>query len=179
MRPLTAPLHPITEENELPNYPLIFTFRDVITGNGYLAGVTVTGNALMVFEDEKWWAYGVRPAGLAECGTTPQEAYARFMQRLKLVLFDIAEETDSFMTFRQAVEDFYYEPDAEEETRWNDAFLALREGRVVPEAPFSELPRNAPETRPTQISVERLDKPQTRFKPTDNVPCQFSLAAAA
>jgi len=163
----------------MANYPLMFTFRDAVSGNGFLAGITLSGRALMVEEEDgSWWMYGVRPAGIAEAGATPQEAYFRFRNRYKSVLFDIAEETRDFEAFRKLVEGFYSEPDHDEEKRWEDAFRALRSGIVVPERPFSDLPRESPESRPSQIAITRLDEIR-RFQASDNVSDTFVMAAAA
>ena len=50
----------------MASYPVMFTLRDTVSGNGFLAGITLTGRALMKREDdEKWWIYGVRPAAIA------------------------------------------------------------------------------------------------------------------
>ena len=167
-----------TKSREMPLYPLMFTFRDAISGNGFLAGVTLSGRALMVHEDDAWWIYGVRPGAIAETGETPQEAFLRFRNTYKLALFDIAAESENFDAFKKEAERFYYEPDNEEERRWTAAFQDLRSGKVQPEAPFASLPIEAPETRPTQITVERLDATSsTRFTPTDNVPDLYSRAA--
>lgn len=181
---LTRPTPPpgFDEGEIMTHYPLIFTVRDTVSGDGFLAGVTLSGRALMVHEqdDGKWWIYGVRPGALAETGNTPQETFSRFRNSYKTVLFDIAEEVSNFEEFKQEVERFYYEPDEEEERRWMAAFLALRSGEVVPEPPFfSELPKEPPEKRPTQIAVERLDKANSRYTTTDNVPDFFAFAAAA
>ena len=162
----------------MPHYPLMFTFRDAVSGNGFLAGVTLSGRALMVHEDDEWWIYGVRPGALAETGQTPQEAFLRFRNTYKTVLFDIAGESASFEAFKLEVERFYHEPDEQEESRWNEAFQDLRSGKVQPDAPFSSLPKEPPETHPSQITVERLDAAgTTRFTATDNVPDLYSRAA--
>jgi hypothetical protein len=155
----------------------MFTFRDAVSGNGFLAGITLSGRALMVREDDAWWMYGVRPGAIAETGQTPQETFMRFRNAYKTVLFDIAEESGDFEAFKKEVERFYYEPDDEEEHRWMEAFLDLRSGRVEPEAPFSSLPKESPETRPSQIAVECLTADGTRFTPTDNIPDLYSRAA--
>lgn len=163
----------------MTHYPLIFTLRDVVSGNGFLAGVTLTGRALMVKEDEnEWWVYGVRPGALAEVGTTPQEAYLKFRNTYKNVLFDIAAEAASFDAFKGEVEQFYYQPDEHEERRWQEALDELRRGECQPEAPFTELPRVQAETRPTHMSVERLDVGTPRFTATDNVPDLYVAAVA-
>lgn len=161
----------------MPHYPIMFTFRDVVSGNGFLAGVTLSGRALMVHEDEAWWIYGVRPGALAEIGQTPQEAFSSFRNTYKTVLFDVAEEFANFESFKEEVERFYHEPDEEEERRWTEAFQDLRSGKTQPEAPFSSLPQEAPEKRPTQISVDRLDVSGTRFTFADNVPDMYATAA--
>ncbi len=166
----------------MPDYPVIFTLRDVVSGNGYLAGVTLTGRAVM-FQDEedtKWWVYGVRPGAIAETGSTPEEAFLHFRNSYKNVLFDEAEECATFEDFRKAVEDFYYQLDREEEDRWLSAFQAIRSGEVKPEPPFfSQLPKEPPEKRPSTIAVERLDKQDARFNSTDNVPDYFAMPLAA
>ena len=162
----------------MPAYPLMFTFRDAVSGNGFLAGVTLSGRALMVHEeDDTWWIYGVRPGAIAETGQTPQETFLRFRNTYKMVLFDFAEVSADFEALKKEVERFYDEPDAEEERRWMEAFQDLRSGKVQPEAPFSSLPVESPETRPTQIAVECLTAIGTRFTPADNVPDLYSRAA--
>lgn len=160
-------------------YPLMFTFRDAVSGNGFLAGVTLSGRALMVKEgDEDWCIYGVRPAAIADTGTTPEEAYLRFRNRYKDVLFDIAEASPDFEAFKREAERFYYEPDVEEEQRWEESVKALRCGKVVAEAPFTELPKESPEHRPSDIAVSRLDE-KKRFQASDNVSDTYVMAAAA
>jgi hypothetical protein len=75
------------------------------------------------------------------------------------------------------IERFYHEPDDVEERRWMEAFQALRSGKVQPEQPFVSLPHEAPETRPTQITVERLDAGSMRFTAADNIPDIYVRAA--
>jgi predicted RNase H-like HicB family nuclease len=164
----------------MSDYPVMFTVRDVVSGNGYLAGVTLTGRAVMSNEDGKWWVYGVRPGALSATGDTPEEAFIRFRDTYRNVLFDMAAESEKYEQFRQEVESFYYQPDEYEEARWEDAFKALRDGQtVLDEGFFAKLPKQPPETRPTQLTVERLDKDNARFKPTDNVTDFYALPVAA
>jgi len=159
------------------NHPLLFTFRDTISGDGFLAGITLSGRALMLNEDDAWWMYGVRPGAIAESGCSPQESFLRFRNRYREVLFDIASEHRTFEAFKQEVERFYSEPDPEEERRWEDALNKIRSANVNPPAPFfSDLPRETPENRPSQIAVERLDGQSRRFMPSDNVPDRYYSA---
>ncbi len=135
--------------NQLNQHPIMITFRDAISGDGFLAGITLSGRALMRKEDDgKWWMYGVRPAALAESGTTIDEAFSHFHNRYLETLFDMAQETAGFEGFRQEVERFFYEADAnsEDERLWEDALKALRAGTVSPPTEFTALGRKSPET---------------------------------
>lgn len=165
----------------MPDYPVMFTLRDAVSGNGFLAGVTLTGRALMTKEaDEKWWVYGVRPGAIAETGSTPEEAFLRFRNTYKNVLFDMAECATNYEAFRSDVEGFYSQPDPAEEDRWQAAFAAIRSGEFVPnDGFFGKLPQEKPERRPTQLQVVRLDTQAQRYTPTDNVPDYYALPAAA
>lgn len=163
----------------MAHYPLMVTFRDVVSGNGFLAGVTLYGKALAVKEDDgKWWMYGVRPAAIAEWADTPQDAFSKFKARYKAVLFDFAEEVPDFAAFELRVKNFYSDPDFVEEERWTAALEAIRKGKTVVEPPFSDLPREAPETRPCSISVTWLNEVQ-RYTPSDNIADTFMLPKAA
>ncbi len=133
----------------------------------------------MLNEDEKWWMYGVRPGAIAESGQSPQETFLRFRNRYKEVLFDIAAEHRTFDEIKREVERFFYEPDYEEERRWEDPLTKIRSCQLTPPPPFSDLPRETPERRPSQITVERLDGASKRFMPSDNVPDTYYSAIAA
>jgi hypothetical protein len=74
---------------DLKDHPIMITLQDTISGNGFLAKITLSGRTLMRQEDDKWWMYGVRPAAIAESGCTVAEAFLRFRQAHKEVLFDI------------------------------------------------------------------------------------------
>lgn len=163
----------------MTHYPLLFTLRDAVSGNGFLAGVTLSGRALVVREnDGKWWVYGVRPAAIAASGETPQEACYNFRNQYKTLLFDFAEEASSFGSFKGEVERFYSEPDDDEEARWVAALQAIRSQQTVVEEPLKSLPRETPENRPASISVIALHEMQ-RYTAADNVPDTFSLPQAA
>lgn len=164
--------------NELREHPLMLTLRDAISGDGFLARITLSGRALMRKEDDgKWWMYGVRPAGIAESGSTIEETFSRFRNRYKEALFDIAQEKQSFPDFKAEVERFFHETDAqsEDEQLWENALTAIREGNISPPAPFASLPRESPESKPAQITVERLDGVGKRFTPSDNVTDTYSI----
>lgn len=167
------------EPRSMPDYPVMFTVRDAVCGNGYLAGVTLSGRALMRQEDDgKWWVYGVRPGAIADCGNTAIDAFHRFRDRYKTLLFDIAQEAETFESFKAEVERFYSQPDTEEERHWVAAFQEIRNGKVAIEPPFTDLPKESPEKRPTGVSVLPLHEMQ-RFTAMDNIPDSYEFAAAA
>jgi hypothetical protein len=167
----------------MEHYPLMFTFRDVVSGNGFLAGVTLSGRALIVKEnDNEWCVYGVRPAAIAETGKTAQEAYLRFRNRYKTVLFDVSFESRDFESFKRETEGFYYAPDPDEEHRWEEATMAvgtaIGQGETVTDDPFlCGLALESPENRPSSIAVAKLDENQ-RFQASDNVADTFVGAKA-
>ena len=159
---------------ELKDHPLMITLQDTISGNGFLARITLSGRALMRYEDGKWWMYGVRPAGIAASGDNVGDAFLHFRSRYKEILFDIAGESRTFEDFQTEVERFFNESDAdnEDERAWESALAAVRSGSFQPPTPFEKLPRCSPETHPSFIRVERVDaeaKDASRPVPSDNV----------
>ena len=79
-------------ETARAQYALFFSFVELVKGNRFVAGVAARGQALMVHEDDgSWWMYGVKPGGMAACGTTFKEAAHSFNTSFKATLFDIAE----------------------------------------------------------------------------------------
>lgn len=163
----------------MPDYPVMFTVRDTVSGDGYLAGVTLSGRAVMCSEDDgNWWVYGVRPSAIAEHGSTALEAFRKFRERYKTLLFDFAQDFSDFESFKAEVERFYNQPDPEEEARWVAAFEAIRAGKVAIEPPFTDLPKESPENRPTGVFVQPLHQ-MKRFTASDNIQEKTELAAAA
>ncbi len=166
---------------ELKEHPIMITLQDAVSGNGFLGGVTMSGRALMRKEDDgKWWMYGVRPAAIAESGTTPDEAFLRFRASYKETLLDIAQESESFELFKEQVENFFSEVDADDEDArlWERALASIRTNCIAPPEPFSKLPRESPESKPSQVTIERLDT-KNNFVPSDNVADMYSLAQVA
>lgn len=159
-------------------HPVVFTLQDVVTGCGFLAGIVVTGKAVMEQEDGKWWMYGVCPGGIAGSGTTLNEAFIDFRNRYKEALFDLAEECTSFLVFRNAVRSFFEAEDAQEMARWNDSLEILRKNEDAVSEPFKKMPRKHPGDYEVGIRIDRLEKrTKAELKPANNI--QDSLAKAA
>ncbi|HZB89036.1 MAG TPA: hypothetical protein VE291_10290 [Terracidiphilus sp.] len=158
-------------------HPLVFTLQDVVTGCGFLAGIVVTGKAVVEQEDGKWWMYGVCPGAVAGSGDTPNEAFVDFRNRYKEALFDLAEECKGFLAFRKAVQEFF-EEDAQESSRWDAALKSLRENEDSITEPFKKLPRKHPSDYQLGIRIDRLEKQKkSDLKPANNI--QDSLAKVA
>ena len=164
---------------EVKNHPLMFTFRDAISGEGFLASVTLCGRAVMIADEGKQWIYGVEPGGIAESGDTPHEAFLCFRNRYKEILLDMVEECETFSGFKREVERFSVECDTEDKARWESSLEAIRAGHLKVPHPFSDLPKKSPETNPTQVTVEHLDTRNTSFQPSDNMTDLYSMPAAA
>jgi len=159
---------------ELTNHPIMLTLQDSISGNGFLARITMSGRALMRQEEGRWWMYGVRPAGIAASGENIDEAFRHFRTSYKEILMDIAQESPTFDDFEAQVKRFFDENDAdnEDEREWEASLAAIRRTAPhEPPAPFSNLPRRTPEKNPSFIKVERVDSEAkaVHLTPSDNV----------
>lgn len=137
---------------ETRHYPQLFGFRRLVLGDGFVAGVQMSGRGLLVEEgSEGFWMYGVNPGSAAGHGEDRAEAVADFRERLWSVLVDLAGEAEDFDGFRSLAEEFFYAVDEAEEERWEQAVLAVREGRVE-----SDLPRKNSDAFEPEIAIHRL-----------------------
>jgi len=159
-------------------YPLLFTIRELISGNGFLAGVIGRGRCLMVNEgpDEGRWLYGVQPGGIAESGETPQEAYLRFVVALRNALADMAALSPDFDTFHESAISFFCEIDREDQGRWDAAVAKVRSGAAV-EPSLSSLPRERAET-PCEVQVLAVS-PQVDVTPQWNSSESFAVPVSS
>jgi len=112
-------------------YPILFSRRELVEGNGFIARVGVLGIALLLEEDDETWVEGINPGGFAAKGSSPSEALAVFYQELRLVLFDIAIEALSFEEFRAEVDRFFDETNQTALHEWEEA-VARRTRSTAP-----------------------------------------------
>src|SRR6266404_7535939 len=165
----------------LKEHPIMLTLQDSISGNGFLARITMSGRTLMRQEDGKWWMYGVRPAGIAASGENIDEAFLNFRSSYKNILFDIAQESKTFEDFYKVVQRFFDEGDShnEDEQLWEAALQTIRSGCLQPPAPFSKLPQRSPESAPPFINIERVDAQakDKRLTPSENVAEVFAYSS--
>jgi hypothetical protein len=156
-------------------YPLVFGTRDAVTGNGFVAGVSIQGRALAVQEGGEWWVYGVEPGGLDASGETPVEPYLRFRETVRKVLLDSAALASDFEGFQADVTVLGSQKDEREDARWTAARAAVRAGDVAPEGAIAELPRVTDEVV-CNVEVTRLDE-GTELRADETSGPSFACAA--
>ena len=92
----------------------------------------------------------------------------------------MAQESRDFDEFKASVERFFYESDedSEDERLWEEALKSIRAANCTPPELFAKLPREAAESKPSQITVERLNRADARFRPSDNITDTYSVPMA-
>lgn len=157
----------------MKHYPLLFTFRDKVSGKGFLASIAAHGRGLASQEEDGWWMYGVEPGDLAGGGTTFAEAQCEFRKAFTSILFDIAEDAKDFRTFRAEVNRFFRGINHPTDEEWQAAVLEVRAGKITADAICEGLPIK-PAASPRSVEVKLLQV----FKTKDNVlEPQMAIAA--
>jgi predicted RNase H-like HicB family nuclease len=133
--------------------PLIYGFRELVAGAGFVAGVTVDGLALVKKDEDGWWIYGVQPGGIAERGDTEQEAYLRFKQSFREVLADSASLYPTFESFRSDLLSMGQQLNEAWAEEWEEARAALRAG-AQPDGELADLPRK---TGPVHVGIAAVE----------------------
>lgn len=114
----------------MTHYPLLFGFRDRVVGRGFLAGVAITGRALLIEDELGHWMHGVNPGGFAAGGCDVGEAQRAFREEYRKVLFDIADSATTFEGFKRQVEEFFNETSESFAAEWRSAVDEVRSGKV-------------------------------------------------
>src|SRR5213075_2157779 len=94
------------------HYPLLFSRREKVEGNGFIARVIVSGRILLTEEDGEFWVEGINPGGFAATGKSANEALAQFCLDFLAILFDIANDAEDFEGFREEVGRFFNDTSA-------------------------------------------------------------------
>lgn len=115
----------------MTRYPMFFKHGGLVAGRGFIAHVGIHGRCLLEHTAEDFWSFlGVNPGGIAGDGPTCAEAHRDFLDRVKLVVFDIAEEATDFENFRQSVARFFGETNQSVEADWQAAVARVRSGEL-------------------------------------------------
>jgi hypothetical protein len=140
-------------------YPLLFGFRDVVQGNGFIARVAVQGRALMQTEEppEGVWIEGVNPGGFAASGHSQAQALESFRQSYLAILFDIASDAADFAAFRHGVEEFFRDTNEPASRDWDAAVAEVRAGRTD-----ADWLAKRPADTPRSIEVVRVERPMAQ-----------------
>lgn len=108
-------------------YPLVFSFRDIIAGNGYVATVAMDGRVVLAEEEENdVWMFGVQPGGIAGGDRQKETAFVSFKKGYLGVLFDFAGEAVSFDEFKGKVTSFFSEINEPNLADWEKSLADVR-----------------------------------------------------
>jgi hypothetical protein len=159
----------------MTHYPLLFGFRDLVAGRGFLAGVAVDGRALLVQNDEiGYWMHGVNPGGLSAGGADTGEAQRAFRETYRTILFDISNSSGNFEEFKTGVEQFFNQTSDRLLAEWLDAVQEVRAG-VVHADWLARV-----ESDKAKLSIEIVPLSMDELQPTVNEPDhEPALATAA
>jgi hypothetical protein len=155
-------------------YPLVFTFHEVIVGNGFVARIDLNGRALLAEDkDDGVWLYGVEPGSVAGGGSDYSAACREFKKSYLSVLFDQAQESPTFEEFKKEVEAFAIAVNGPNQDDWN---AALREARKNP-TDLDGFATVKAESRPPKVEVSRLE--QRTMRPAVNQFDEVGIAQVA
>ena len=132
-------------------YPLFFTIRETVFGNGFLAEIVAKGKAFAEEEKDGVWFYGVEPGGLAAGGKNRAEAYFEFRQTFISMIFDFAEKAQNYDQFSKRVRRFFHQISRPTLEEWEEAVSDVRSGKVKEET----LKRESADS-PAQVRVRLI-----------------------
>lgn len=112
--------------------PLLFSLKDVVLGNGFVAGFQLDGRALLETDPidaeayARMWVTGVSPVGVAGGGHDRGAAFMEFRKALIEVVFDLAAAAGDFDEFRAACAAFFSSDQEIVTAHWQDAVATVR-----------------------------------------------------
>ena len=75
---------------DMTRYPIVFTYTEIVVGNGYVATVKITGRCLVEdFGNEDAWVTGVHPSGFSAGGENQKSASDAFQREHRVALLDV------------------------------------------------------------------------------------------
>lgn len=116
----------------MTRYPIVFTYRELIVGNGFVATVESTGRCLMEdFGDSDVWVSGVHPSGFSAGADNQQSASEAFQREHRVALLDMADDAPDFDSFQAMVRDFHAQKSEIGEMEWWEAVHQVRAGIIT------------------------------------------------
>lgn len=162
----------MSESVEHQPLPLLFTFKHVIQGRGFIAGVRMSGRALLEQEDGEHWIMGVAPVGWSGGGMTRNEAFQDFRNGWTEILFDISAKASSFAEFKAEASTFLKSKHEGFAAQWDEALARVRREAITD-----------PDLRSESAEEHRIDWEVVELKPCDSEPdrneIEPGLSAAA
>jgi hypothetical protein len=146
----------------IKKYPLLFSYRDLVAGKGFVAGVVVVGRVLLDMTGDECWMYGVQPGGIAGGGPDRNSAFCEFKRSYLSVLYDLAIEAHDFGTFKAEVEKLFGEVNDYNAGEWDAALVEVRRSGTS----LDGIAKVKVDSQPCGIRVVQLDMSQV--KPRDN-----------
>lgn len=151
-------------------YPLLFKFRTSVVGEGWLAGVELSGASVVTKEASgEYIAHGLKPGGVAGVGSTVTEAYLAYKEEVQTVLDDMAEDA-SFDAFREGVLEFFDSADAWGEGKFAEGRLMVAAGKVESTLPVEP----NPELEVTVVELELRSKNNPVLPAGENLPVRLA-----
>lgn len=133
-------------------YPLVFSFRDLIAGNGFVAAVAMDGHVLLSEEEGGFWMYGVQPGSVAAGDVQRDSAFKAFKDSYLSVLFDIAAEATTFEQFDEKVKVFFAQVNEPNAKDWAWALAEVRAKNMN----LPNLARLPAESRPPALMIAKM-----------------------
>jgi hypothetical protein len=159
--------------NRTAVWPLRFSHRTPVFGNGYVALVEFSGRLLARSEVDGIWIDGVNPGAFSVGAKTLADAGKAIRDALAGVLIDYAADTKTFDEFRAAVTTFFDTTDSQSEDEWRTAVEDVRAHRVAAPAGLKV------ESADGEIGVSVTSLQLQHTTTEDNPPASSELAAAA
>ena len=140
-------------------WPLVFSYRGVIRGNGFTARLHAISRVLAEEqEDGSIWMNGAEPGGIAIGGEDFDSAHANLKRMFHDIAWDAAEEADDLDSFRAEMDRFFRDIDQPVNAAWQAAWEANRQGQLDCE-PVAALERFTGLQTAAGIDVEKLPSP--------------------
>lgn len=146
-------------------YPLVFSFRDIIAGNGYVATVAMDGRVVLAEEnDQDVWMFGVQPGGIAGGDRQKETAFVEFQNSYSSVLYDFAAEATSFDEFKEKVTAFFSEINGPNLVDWESSLAEVRARNVtLPNLAKVSSDSRVPSLRIEKVAESRVNSGENQF----------------
>jgi len=166
----------VTTRTEPRTFPLVFTFKDLLAGRGFIVAVETVGRVILAHEAEGWTIYGVNPGGVAGGAEDRSAALADFRRSYTEVLDDIAHEAPDFAAFTRSAEAVLYQTNEDAAAEWERLRARVRAGEVT----LDDMQRHTGEVEP-RVTVSCVEPaPAARAtRPTPALNPQGTYAEAA